>query len=297
MNTLNFGAITPLGQDEAADTDLGPLAQLQGTWTSAPSPATGYNVIAVPGPPNLGFVLETIPYSETLTFSPVVLGANRGLFNGATEDVQKIVGLKYDQVIISACENQQCIDRGFPKGAQIHVETGLFLYLTNSNNGFELARLSTIPHGNSLLALGNTNTVSNPANFIPNTSALPHPNPNPGQFGYFDRYGEPFLFPQFDPGQPNLFLQETIKNQKITSLTTLDLSTKNATGGVLNTPFIQTNINATQVDSTFWIETLADNTLQLQYSQNINLIFPPTGSNVMVNWPHITVNTLTKINS
>jgi len=33
---------------------------------------------------------------------------------------------------------------------------------------------------------------------------------------------------------------------------------------------------------------------QLQYTQTINLVFPPTGSKEPINWPHVTVNTLTK---
>ncbi|MBE0620230.1 MAG: hypothetical protein IH605_06530 [Burkholderiales bacterium] len=272
---------------------MGPLTRLQGTWQSPASPNQGWNVIAVPGPAGDGFVLEIIPYQETLTFSPVVVAGNRGPFVGGNETVQSIVGLLYEQVITSVCDNAPCKQRGFPSGTQIHAETGLFLNLTNQGAGFGIARLSTIPHGNSLLALGNSSQTNNPGTgFIPDNSTLPHPNPNPGLDGYFDRYGPPFLFPNFDTGNPNAFLRTAISAQSFSSLTTLEFSTANATGGVLNIPFIKSNIDTTQVDATFWIEELTGGGLQLQYSQNINLVFPPTGSKVPVNWPHVTVNTL-----
>ena len=282
------------------DINLGPLAQLQGKWQG--QSGQGWNVIAVPGPGRDGFVLEVIPYEETLTFSPVVIAGNRGPFANTDletpEQVQSITGLLYEQVITSVCTEQSCIDRGFGSGTEIHAETGLFLYLSNFDSGFNIARLSTIPHGNSVLAPGNGNLepVSNPGNsFIPDISSIPHPNPTPGIDGYFDRYGQPFEFPQFDPGNPNLFIQNVIEVEKISALTTLNFSTKNASGGILNIPFIQSNINATDMESTFWIEELADGSVQLQYSQNIDLVFPPTGSTVSVTWPHVTVNTLQKV--
>jgi hypothetical protein len=84
-------------------------------------------------------------------------------------------------------------------------------------------------------------------------------------------------------------------------MTTLDFSTKNTDGGVLNIPFIQKNIKTTDMEATFWIEELPNpvagqsNILQLQYTQTINLVFPPTGAKQMVVWPHVTVNTLRKM--
>lgn len=304
-NQLSFGGIQIIEStaDLAAapvEVNLGPLTQLQGQWQG--QGGQGWNVIAVPGPGKDGFVLEVIPYEETLTFSPVVIAGNRGPFTGtdlnSPEDVQNNVGLLYEQVITSVCTQQSCIDRGFGSGTEIHAETGLFLYLSNFDSGYNIARLSTIPHGNSVLALGNgdLSPVQNPGNtFIPDISSIPHPNPTPGLDGYFDRYGQPFEFPQFDPGNPNTFIQKVIANENISSMTTLSFSTKNASGGILNIPFIQSNINAADMESTFWIEELSDGSLQLQYSQNIDLVFPPTGSTVSVTWPHVTVNTLQKV--
>jgi len=287
-NQLPVGGIRLLDKAAAAQTDFGPLTQLQGTWKGAPK--QGWNVIAVPGP--VDFTLEVIPYEETLTFSPAVIAGNRGPFSGGQEEVQSVTGFLYEQVITSACDTDLCKKMGFPSGTQIHAETGLFLYLANDAAGFSIARLSTIPHGNSLLALGNGTDTSSPSNFIPNNTVTPFPIPA----GYDETQYPDQQFPGvFDQENPNSFLQGVIANQKIASVTTLDFSTKNATGGVLNIPFLKTNVAATQVDATFWIETLGDGSLQLQYSQSILLAFPPTGSTAIINWPHVTVNTLQKM--
>ena len=298
LSSLMAGAKV-LTAEQAANVNLGPLTQLQGSWEGS----SGWNVIAVPGS-NTGsssldnsFVLEVIPYKETLSFSPVVVASNRGPFVDGGEEIQSIVGLMYQQSIISTCTAESCIKRGFAANTEIHAETGLFLLLNDNLLGatteYNIARLSTIPHGNALLALGTSSVTKNPGNsFIPAISSLPFPVPGPG---YADFYTTPNTdFPGFITSDPNDMLTKAIAGNDITSMTVLDLSTTNGTGGILNIPFIQTNINATQMAATFWIEELSDGTTQLQYSQNIFLKFPPTGSTTMITWPHITVNTLQK---
>lgn len=288
-----------LTAEQASTVDLGPLQQLLGSWEGS----SGWNVIAVPGPnsgtgPDSGsFILEIIPYKETLSFSPVVVALNRGPFVNGSEENLSIVGLLYEQTIISTCTAQSCTNRGFASGTQIHAETGLLLLLNNNVAGvvgeYNIARLSTIPHGNALLALGTSNIVQKPGNqFIPDVSATPFPIPS---VGYADDYTTPNSdFPGFTASNPNNMLTKAIAGKDITSMTVLDLSTTNGTGGILNIPFIQTNINATQMTATFWIEELSDGSLLLQYTQNIYLKFPPTGSSTIITWPHVTVNTLTK---
>ena len=310
MNNNNnaFGmGIKLLSSLEAASVDLGPLAGLQGSWVSVvPSnaPANGWNVIAVPGPTSTdGFTLEVIPYTETLTFTPVVVAGNRGpIINGVQEE-QNIVGLMYEQVITSVCTTDLCNKMGFGSGTQIHAETGMFLYLSNLSPNFSIARLSTIPHGNSLLALGNSN-IQLPTNndFFGQASIAPSVvggGPFDGSLGYTDEQYTLQQFPDiFSQTDPNSFLQSTLGSSKLSSLTTLTLSTDNYEGGILNIPFIKSNINATKLDCTFWIETIAgpNGTAidQLQYSQTINLVFPQTGNTQLIIWPHVTINTLTK---
>lgn len=319
-----------LTAEEAQSVDLGPLAQLAGTWQSAPffepnQIAQGWNVMSVPGPASTsGFVFEVIPYTETLTFQPVVVALNRGPFipvvkyvdgqkvTDVVEMNQNITGLMYQQSIISACPNgAQCIERGFPAGSQIHAETGLLLNFSlqaepqNPNGGFQFARLSTIPHGNSVLALGTSEVTKNPGNqFFPEVSAHPtglNGTAPTGQgiaiLDYNAQIDSP-VFPGFIQSIPNSFLQKALGNQVITEMTTLSMTTSNANagGGILNIPFIESNAKATTMDANFWIQTIQGSSqLQLQYSQVINLMFPPTGSTVPVIWPHITINTLVKV--
>ncbi|MNE35482.1 hypothetical protein D3C80_1292430 [compost metagenome] len=77
----------------------------------------------------------------------------------------------------------------------------------------------------------------------------------------------------------------------------MSTNTPDADGGILNIPFIQTNVNATKMDATFWIENMKGSKFSqvLQYSQTINLVFPATGSAQPIVWPHITINSLVKV--
>ena len=309
---LNLGVgikvLTP-EQAAAANVDLGPLAQLVGEWVNVPAipsqqQASGWNLISVPGPPPDGFVFEVIPYTEQLTFSPVVVAGNRGLFADGVENTQTINGLLYEQIIHSACTTDMCTNRGFKFGTEIHAERGLFLLTPPGNSPiiseFNIARLSVIPHGNSLLALGTSSTSGPvPNNFIPPISPVSSP-----VFSTF-----PFQVSQFPfisgfaalQQQPDLFLTQMLAGEQVNALTTLEFNTVNGTGGVLNIPFIHQNVNAAEVAATFWIESIANpvagkpDILQLQYSQNITLEFAPTvAPGVNAKWPHITVNTLRK---
>jgi hypothetical protein len=305
LSAFGMGARV-LTQSEAQNIDLGPLAKLEGTWKG--QPFDGWNVIAVPGAVSAGgFVLEVIPYEETLTFTPVVVAGNRGPFINGVQEEQHLVGLMYEQTVTSVCDTPQCINMGFGSGNIIHAETGIFLNITDFNSGFNIARLSTIPHGNSVLALGNS-VEGAPANnnFIDPSPTTPKPVPGGPSlpFGYGEaQYLINKQFPNFPQTDPNSFLTETLGTEKINDMTTLILSTNNKDGGILNIPFIQQNVNATQMDSIFWIESLENpvagepDILQLQYTQTINLVFPATGTTQPVIWPHVTINTMRKVDA
>jgi hypothetical protein len=290
-----FGmGIRVLTASEAKSVDLGPLNNLKGTWTGAPF--MGWNVISVPGPKPDGFILEVIPYEETLSFTPVVSAGNRGPFVKGKEQNQVITGLLYEQTITSVCGTSFCKERGFKKGTIIHAERGMFLNVQNFNEGFNVARLSTIPHGNSLLALGKSSAaVPKNNNFFGSTSSLPFPV----GLGYGEDQFLHAQFKEFNQVDPNTFLRKTLGDQKVLAMTTLNFSTKN-NGGILNIPFIEQHINTTMFDATFWVQKIKGSTpgqrdfMQLQYTQTINLVFPATGDPAMINWPHVTINTLTK---
>jgi hypothetical protein len=298
-----FGTgIKTLTLEQAANVDLGPLAGLVGEWVSPKDKPFGWNVIAVPGPRETqGFTLEVIPYTETLTFTPVVVAGNRGpVINGVQQD-QNIVGLMYNQTIHSLCETDLCKKMGFESGQEIHAETGLFLYMSNLSPQFSIARLSTIPHGNSVLALGNaihsspvsSNDFFGTAPIAPR--AVPGTPPLGNGYGEFQYQQHPQFPGVFNQSDPNTFLRETLGNAQVADMTTLHLSTDNKDGGILNIPFIRNHVDATRLDATFWIQTIETSNgsfQQLQYSQTIDLVFPATGFPQPIIWPHVTINTL-----
>jgi phage tail protein X len=290
-----------LSKEQSNEVDLGPLTGFLGTWASQPGDGMGWNVIAVPGSaagvPDQGFVLEVIPYHETWSFTPAVIAGNRGL-----ADEQTVVGLIYEQKVFSDCSTKFCADRGFAKGTEIHAETGMLLNMTNFSTGLDIARLGTIPHGNAIMLLGAAIESTGKFDF-PDASSLPtlvtgaQPPLGYSEAQYFNQQ-----FPDFPQNSPNDFLAETVKDQTFGKVTTLKLTSQAETGGVLNIPFIRNNVDVPKMTCEFWLEEILDakgNTAswQLQYSQTIDIVFPPstnpTGPKFI--WPHIDINTMQKV--
>lgn len=302
-----------LSPQESINLDLGPLAELKGTW--AAQPFEGWNVIAVPGPRDKGgFTLEVIPYQEVLKFTPVVVAGNRGPFVNGVQEEQHITGLMYEQTITSVCTTELCNKMGFGTGNIIHAETGLLLNVTDFNTApdpagpagatktFNIARLATVPHGNAVLAIGNSIQGVPPDNNFFGTAFI-KPRSVGGERllpGYEESQYFNQQFSQFNQTDPNTFLRQTLGDAKLIDMTTLVMSTKNGTGGILNIPFIHNNVNTTDMQAIFWIERIKNplaghaDIMQLQYTQTINLVFPATGSTQMIIWPHVTVSTLRK---
>jgi hypothetical protein len=168
-----------------------------------------------------------------------------------------------------------------------------------------VVRQGTIPHGNSLLALGRPVTMSSGPQ-IGAVDSTPIRNPPDSTLFGPDYLVAEFTNPPLPPGlQPpfvknlNLALQEAILGQEIIKTVVLQISTAapaggpaTQVGGIVNMPFDISNANATRLDATFWIETVQNprgsNFLQLQYTQTVILHF------LEVDWPHISVATLTK---
>lgn len=313
LEKFGMGArFIPPGQLD--EIDLGPLRPLIGQWESVVLPevkvpdssnASGWNVMSVPG--EGGFVFEVIPYKENLKFSAVAVEAgNRGPVINGVQFNQEITGLFYEQQIISVCDSSFCKDRGFENGKVIHAETGLFLYITNYSSGLDVARLGTVPHGNALLALGNAIDSTDPGTtFFPEVSALAFnlDGSAPGGLGYNENIILDPQFKGFNQQNPNTFLETTLQqivgSGSVTSMSTFNLSTNrpDATGGILNIPFIQSNVTATSMDSIFWLENITGGSESelLQYSQTVNLVFPIAGTVTPVVWPHISVSTMKRM--
>jgi hypothetical protein len=268
-----------------------------------------------PGP--LDYRLLLNQYDEELSFTLVDKGVpNRGVSadHGQQHD-QFVVTLDYEQVIhqVAVVDQPPSTVTGAP-GAAIHHEPGLFLNMLNRiPDGFDIARLATIPHGDAALALGKSAHVDGPP-VIKAVDALPLGvtqdlvnNPYLAPYKHF--HDHPFKgnvgapgFPGFDPTAPHLLLQLANSGQTITRSTVLDLDTANETGGIHNIPFVVKQANAASMRSTFWINELAPDgdgnvALQLQYLQIVMLDFFPKRDGLpgRTEWPHVSINTLTKV--
>ncbi|MGI9419640.1 MAG: heme-binding protein [Geminicoccaceae bacterium] len=313
------------------DEDLGPLKLLPGVWKSEQQ---GWNMIALPfatDPPPQGFNFRVLmnQYGETLKFTLVDKGVpNRGIDGnvpGTTDTDQFLVTLDYEQSIhqIRVDDEPPSDKRGpecQPGGDNclaIHHEPGLWLNMTNLNTKeIDIARLATIPHGNSVLALGTADSKKGGPE-IPVLNGLPvgvsqdlsNPN-NPYLPPYKKFEDEPFKgtaegvpnFPGFFPTDMNAILRFANEGVDIARTTILDVDTTLEQAGIVNIPFIEKQADATEMKSTFWIQELVEKDsqgkpkLRLQYSQLVFLDFfeVPGGNGELIRWPHISINTMTK---
>jgi hypothetical protein len=281
---------------------LGPLAELPGTWVGK-----GFNLISLPDKhENKPFRLKLNATMETLNFTAI--GGpipNRG---SAQDDIA-FLGLHYLQQVSDAITSEG-----------LHIEPGLWLNLpatTAPHQAATVARLGTIPHGDSLLAQGNFLNVAGGPKIDPSDSTPFTLDPATGarKNDTNQQYLTPFHTTPLPAGipagaiaDPNVVLTAAIKGQKIANTVVLIVSANpiggingtpiapsnkpNEVGGIVNIPFVVTNANANSFSAIFWIETVVnpDGTqfLQLQYTQTVILDF------LGLKWPHISVATLVK---
>jgi hypothetical protein len=262
---------------QAITSQLGPLSSLLGTWMGS----KGWNLIAVPHAKS--FLLLVRPYIETLTFAPIgALVPNR-----SDTETLMIPGIEYNLRITDVETNEA-----------MHVENGMWLLLNDPQDpkGLHIARQSIVPHGDSLLALGNSSVAAGPPQ-IPDISTLPDTGAG-APLGYTDPYLTPL--PGFTKTNPNATLRNAIQGQKILETVTISVSTT-PPGGIVNIPFIVKHADARYFASTYWIEKVQDAATgtifeQLQYSQQTDLFFLPKFDDPkqLIKWPHVNINTLVK---
>ncbi len=308
-----------LASAEPGDEELGPLKLLPGVWKNEGGlEGRGWNAIALPfetrpGSP-LDYRLLLNQYNETLVFDLVSKGVpNRGLTANRTKADQVVSALDYqqstDQIAVADFPESDAVTRGpvTAPGNTIHHEPGLWLHMINEETeGFNIARLSTIPHGNSALALGQSAEPTAGAPVIPDVNGLPlkveHDLDHPYLSPYKHFHDNPFLG-LFDPTRPAQLLQEANEGVDILRTTTLDVDTQSLSGGIDNIPFIVRQADTTSMRSTFWIQELAEvdehgnQKLRLQYLQIVMLDFDPRTSGLpgRIVWPHISINTMHKV--
>lgn len=280
--------ISRLGaKNEEMAKKYGPLSGLIGTWSGN----QGVNLIAVPNQKG-DFTLLVAPYYETITVTALSSPTpNRGL-----KTIEQIPTLMYSLMIHDARDN-----------SLMHAENGIWELLDGSedNDGYNLARMGSVPHGDALMCLGNSSETNGRPNINGTLSSLPTGEGLPPVLGYTDVYTPNTYVDGFTTALPNQYLIDHLNTQeaagqKVIHTTNLLVSTEN-NGGINNIPSITKNANATKMNAQFWIETVQDSNTgqtfqQLQYSQNITIDFPVRLSKpgTTIHWPHINVNTLIK---
>jgi len=322
------------------DDKLDILSKLPGKWANSTElEGRGWNMIALPFVPKYpvpGFDgryrLLLNQYNETLTFFIADKGVkNRGLsiFGSHAENFdQTLIALDYEQFIKQMhvddfpasdpdIKGPNCSGLTAPKDAcrAIHHEPGLWLYKVNGSQTWDsLARQASIPHGNSVLAMGAGATFAGQPT-IPFVSGLPSgASEEMKKNGYlmpYKHYGaNPFKgsvtapgFPGFDPNEPHRLLELALSEfgEKVIETLELHVSTDVGGGGILNIPFAVSQANPTRMDSTFWVMELNEpsnhvdgNRFIMQYLQVVNLEFFPRrdGHPGLAVWPHVSINTM-----
>jgi hypothetical protein len=265
----------------------------------------------------LGYRLLLNQFNETLNFTLVDKAVpNRGVSDDLTANTdQRVVTLDYEQAIrqVAVTDRPESTVAG-AIGAAIHHEPGLFLNMANlTTGGVDIARLATIPHGDSVLALGSSSEVTG-AVTIPPVNGLPFGVPqdlvnDPYLEPYKHFHDNPFMgdvtgvpgFPGFDPVEPQKLLTFANQGAKVKTTTVLALDTTIDSGGIKNIPFVVKQANAATMKSTFWVQEMEQEgdaaQFRLQYLQVVILEFFPRvdGLPGRIGWPHVSINTLNKV--
>jgi hypothetical protein len=290
-NVSSYRAVS----DQAATADsLGPLKDLPGFWQG-----TGFNLIARPNFDDEnedGIFLELNMLQETVEFTSI----GSPVYNrGSQQPDIKLYGVTYLHRVIDTAT-----------GGALHVEPGVWLNVPPTavpESDWTVARLSSIPHGNSVCAVGFAQYVVPeglpeipPANTVPFESGGEPPPPGTANpFRAYDLSAEskyrttpiPDGVTQELINDPNSMLRSALVGHELTHITRLITSTQSA-ADIGNIPFITKNANAVSLESVFAIEhvkgPLDTEFLQLQYVQTALLNFRG------MSFPHVNVGTLIK---
>lgn len=296
-----------IGMAKTGDPLLGPFSQLPGEWSNGEDlKGRGWNMIALPfvkDGSRLNYRVLVNQYNETLNFTTVDTGVpNRGIKTVPLQNKdQLIVTLDYKQIVTQMAADDFPESGRLPPTpvAGIHHEPGLFLHMRNfPANGLNIARLGTVPHGDSLLALGKYSEAKRTSGGpkIPDVSALPIGGPSkdlehPYLAPYKHYHDNPFKG-IFDVTNPSDLLRKATP-AGVKHTTTLHFSTNSLTGGIVNIPFIVKHANASEMEFTMWILETEDDVF-IQYMQVVMLDFFERSDNTpgQIQWPHISFNTI-----
>lgn len=319
---------------------------LMGTWTNQAFPGStqggtddplSYNIMPLPqqspSPTGdkgySGFILKNFTYFETVRFNSnmdttgevalSVLAPNRD-----TTYQQDSRALFYSQQVHFA-EGPGA--KGPGADSVVHVENGAWLYLYSAaqpigpygSQGQEtgpivpqdpkisIAKQMAVPHGNSILALGNFDEVATGAPTVPSAS-FPSPTPLPPPadasteiFKTLLDTDDNYQNPQLDyTANWNLPLQQAVEILKPNAyihwqVQTEQISGVDGKGSVTNIPFESKNADVTDYSAEYWLLSTdgGANYDYLAYTQNIVMDINIGG--IKYSFPHGTANTVTRV--
>ena len=313
--------------------DLGPLTLLPGLWKNVETAGSktdsrGWNLIALPfaqdGHPPYRVLMNQ--YNEELRFTFVDDKVpNRGIDFPPTTADQFLITLDYQQAIK---QKKAADDAGTPLAGDpnlpIHHEPGLFLHMLNQlTDEIDVARLATIPHGNSCALLGKSRSYDGPPQNIDTSSGFPEGALTPQEINAgvtidqaVDAAAQPtdYLHPYkhftdtpfegiFSVKTPFDTLKGALSLISVNRTTELRMTTELQMAGIRNIPFIERQADANLMRSVFYIMELNENgpdgkpKLALAYTQFIFLDFfrRRDGEAGLIRWPHISINLMEKV--
>jgi hypothetical protein len=272
------------------------------------APEAGYSGV------HRGYILKNFRYTETISFhsnNNVAEGADivaipAGAPNRGFEDRQVPRAIFYDQIVK--------FSEGPLRDTEVHIENGAWLYLQrhaivngpypNPGEGAPLpqpdgvpdyAKQISVPHGNSILALGKYMGFSTEALIIPQGSGLPTEIDVTRFRTELDNnndYENPHVPETKDPLMP---LRDAIDNLVPTAYHHVSFSTRikseGLTGVVANIPFEETRAAATDYEAHYWLfstDECHEHFDYLAYFQNITLRLKIGEVDVL--FPHVTSN-------
>lgn len=293
-----------------------------------------YNIMPLPqmsptpadNPDFPGYILKNFTYYETIRFNSnvntageialSVLAPNRG-----STYQQNSYALFYSQQVHFAEGPKATPTDPDSENSVVHVENGAWLFLTTTQQNIgpygmggqesgpvipeppdlTIAKQISVPHGNSILALGSFDALVKGSPAIPDAlSAFPTPaGLTTDSYTQLLNETDDYQNPQPDfTANCNLPLQQAVDIIKPDSYIHWKVTTDplpSGQGVVTNIPFEQKLANVTGYTAEYWLlSTDGGNTFNyLAYTQNISIALTING--VTYNFPHVTANTVTRV--
>ena len=309
----------------ASKPDLGPFQDLIGTWTNqnlhgtnmgGPESPYSYNIMPLPQEKSsdypYGYILKNFKYHEMIKFHPntdiatPAMAPNRG-----GQYTQNANALFYEQQVHFA--------EGPSKGQVVHVENGAWLHLVTGQQkigpyggphgdkkepppaggvppqppNMTIAKQISVPHGNSVLVLGSYKEMNGRADIGP-YSGDPSPTPTTISTEPYKQESDGNPHPDLNPN-PTKPLQDGAAVKTSARYIRWDVDTATVAGSVTNIPFEQRKARVTGYRATYWLQNFSEGGpyTQLAYVQVMNIEITIDGT--AYEFPHITCNTLTKM--